>query len=76
MRRRQNEELLLVIEREQTRESNRAAMLACEKSEKRRRQLENMFAIERRDAQARIEAAKQDNECVLVAHLTRLGFAK
>lgn len=76
LRRRQNEALLAIIEHEQAREMARSTVLASERSKKRRHMLETTFSAERKAAKEKIEAMKADNELILVAHMTRLGFAK
>ena len=76
LRKRQNEQLLWIIEHEQSREKARTTVLASERNPKRRAQLEGTFALERKQAQEKIEGMKADNEAVLVAHMTRLGFAR
>lgn len=69
-------QLLWVIEAEQGKEIARATVLATERKARRRKMLEDTFDMERRAAQEKIEAMKRDNELVLVAYMTQLGFTR
>lgn len=76
LRRRQCEELLLLLEREQLRERARLCVLASERSRKRRALLEATFHTERVAAQEKLDAMKRDFEVEVAAHLIRLGVAR
>lgn len=76
LRRRQNEELMWLIEHEQAREIAREKVLATERHAKRRKQLLATFALEREQAREKLESMRKDAELVLVAHMARLGFVR
>ena len=75
LRRDQNEHLLRVLQEEQGAEDAREAALAKEKDPKRRRSLEEKFAVERGEASTRLLQITQDHEVVLADRMRELGLA-
>lgn len=75
LRRDQNEHLLRVLQEEQGAEDAREAALAEEKDPKRRRSLEEKFAVERGEASTRLLQITQDHEVALADRMRELGLA-
>merc|ERR1712146_570367 len=68
LRRRQNEDLLLVLEQEQRNETDREIELAKVTDPAEQRRLENLFGVERARASERIMQMTAEHEAVLASH--------
>ena len=74
LRRRQNEDLLLVLEQEQRNETEREMTLANMNDAEERRKTEHLFGIERARASERIMQITAEHEAVLANHMQELGL--
>lgn len=72
LRRRQNEDLLLVLEREQSNETEREIELTKVTDPAERRKLEQLFGVERARASERIMQITAEHEAVLASHMKEL----
>jgi len=74
LRRRQNEDLLLVLEQEQRNETEREMTLANMNDPAQRRETEHLFGIERAKASERIMQITAEHEAILANHMQELGL--
>lgn len=74
LRRRQNEDLLLVLEQEQRNETDREIELAKVTDPSERRKLEQIFGVERARASERIMQITAEHEAVLASHMKELNL--
>ena len=72
--RRQNEDLLLILEQEQRNETEREMRLAQIRTADERQKMDHMFGIERARASERIMNITAEHEAVLANHMSELGL--
>lgn len=76
LRRRQNEQLLKVLEEEQRAEERRERMLRTVQDEEDRRRLERVFGLERAKSSERIMRLTEEHEMVLASKMAKFGMIR